>query len=69
MFLVVHCAALHTVAAMQDLGLAVSAANATRSPLAMGALAHQMYTLMRYHGGAGKDFSAIFEMLNTKPKP
>jgi len=50
----------------KDLSLAVSAANSTRQPLPIASLAHQIYTLMRYHGGSGKDFSAVFEMLDAK---
>ena len=49
----------------KDLGLAVDAAKAVNAPLALGSLTHSVYTLMTNTGYAGKDFSSVYQMLNT----
>lgn len=50
----------------KDLGLAVEAAKAAGAPLALGGLAYQLYTLMVTHGYGGKDFSVVYEYLQSQ---
>lgn len=52
----------------KDLGIAVSSANSVKSPLPMGSLAQQLYSLMSAGGNGHKDFSGIFEMLQRAKK-
>jgi len=47
----------------KDLFIAQEAAKAVESPLPMGALAHQVYSLIAAHGHGRKDFSVVFEWL------
>ena len=51
---------------LQDLGLAQSAATATKSPTPLGSAAHQMYRTMTNHGFGGKDFSSAFLFLQDQ---
>mmetsp|Transcript_10575 Transcript_10575/g.20889 ORF Transcript_10575/g.20889 Transcript_10575/m.20889 type:complete len:315 (+) Transcript_10575:104-1048(+) len=48
---------------VKDLGLANAAASGARTALPMGALAHQLYTLMSTQGMGTKDFSGIYTTL------
>jgi 3-hydroxyisobutyrate dehydrogenase len=48
---------------LKDLGLATDAAKQAKQPVAMGALAHQLYQLLSSHGAGGQDFSAIINLL------
>lgn len=50
----------------KDLGLAMEAANQSRSMTPMGALADNLYAMHSAAGNGGKDFSSIFEMLANK---
>ena len=51
----------------KDLGLAVEAAQATNSPILLGASAHQTWTqLSKTKGYEDKDMSSIFKWLNQK---
>jgi 3-hydroxyisobutyrate dehydrogenase len=52
---------------LKDLGLATDAAKQARQPVAMGAVAHQMYQLWSSRGAGSKDFSSIIDLLK-KPK-
>ncbi|MDP8985151.1 MAG: 3-hydroxyisobutyrate dehydrogenase [Pseudomonadota bacterium] len=49
---------------LKDLGLATDAAKLAKQPVAMGALAHQLYQLLSSHGAGALDFSAIINLLN-----
>jgi 3-hydroxyisobutyrate dehydrogenase len=49
---------------LKDLGLATDAARQSRQPVAMAALAQQLYELWSVRGGARKDFSSIIELLH-----
>ena len=49
---------------LKDLGLATDAAKLAKQPVAMGALAQQLYQLLSSHGAGGLDFSAIINLLN-----
>lgn len=49
---------------LKDLGLATDAAKQAKQPVAMGALAQQLYQLLSSHGAGGQDFSAIINLLN-----
>jgi 3-hydroxyisobutyrate dehydrogenase len=48
----------------KDLGLATDAARHVRQPVAMAALAQQLYELWSARGGGRKDFSSIIELLH-----
>ena len=48
---------------LKDLGLATDAAKQAKQPVAMGALAQQLYQLLSSHGAGGQDFSAIINLL------
>jgi 3-hydroxyisobutyrate dehydrogenase len=48
---------------LKDLGLATEAARHSRQPVAMAALAQQLYQLWSTRSGARKDFSSIIELL------
>jgi len=50
---------------VKDLSLANASAGAAKTAMPMGALAQQLYTLMRARGDGGKDFSGIFETLRA----
>ncbi|KAG9345157.1 hypothetical protein JZ751_009700 [Albula glossodonta] len=47
----------------KDLGLAQNTATNTKTPIPLGALAHQIYRMMCARGYAGKDFSSVFQFL------
>jgi 3-hydroxyisobutyrate dehydrogenase len=48
---------------LKDLGLATDAARLARQPVAMGAMAQQIYQLWSSQGGGAQDFSAIIKLL------
>lgn len=51
----------------KDLGLAAGVATASNTPIPMGAMAHQMYRMLKAHGLGNKDFSVVYNfMKNTK---
>lgn len=50
----------------KDLGLAQNAATATKSPIPLGGLAHQIYRIMTSSGYAGKDFSSAYQFLQEQ---
>jgi 3-hydroxyisobutyrate dehydrogenase len=51
----------------KDLGLAQSAATATKSPTPLGSLAHQLYRLLCAQDGlAQKDFSVVYQFLRRQ---
>jgi len=50
----------------KDLGLAISAAQATKQPLLLGGSAHQVYNLLSQKGYGGLDFSSIYKFLTKK---
>eukprot|EP00904_Undaria_pinnatifida_P008233 jgi/Undpi1/453/HiC_scaffold_1.g00449.m1 len=52
----------------KDLHLALQAANESSQSLPMGALAHQLYSLLCNQGSASKDFSVIYELISTGPE-
>jgi 3-hydroxyisobutyrate dehydrogenase len=49
---------------LKDVGLAVDAARAAKQPVALGALAQQLYQMMSARGEGGKDFSAIIKLFS-----
>ena len=49
----------------KDLGLALSAGEELHVPLAMTALARQLYAMTQARGYGRKDFSAVMKMLGT----
>lgn len=51
---------------LQDLGLAVDAANATKTATPMGALANQIFRFLMAHGYDDKDFSSVFKFLEKQ---
>ena len=51
---------------LQDLGLAMSAANSCKSVTPLGALSQQIYQLMVEQGHADKDFSYIFKFIEKE---
>ncbi|QHI99448.1 3-hydroxyisobutyrate dehydrogenase [Xylophilus rhododendri] len=51
---------------LKDLGLATEAARAAKLPVAMGALAQQLYQGFSAQGHGGLDFSAIIETIRGK---
>ena len=51
------------VTPLQDLGLAMAAANSCKSLTPLGSLSRQLYQLMVEQGHAEKDFSYIFKFL------
>lgn len=53
----------------KDLGLAVHAAKQLNVVLPTGSKAHAVYSKMMTSGWAGKDFSSMFEYLNTLKTP
>jgi 3-hydroxyisobutyrate dehydrogenase len=52
---------------LKDLGLATDAAKLARQPVAMGALAHQLYQLWSAHGAGAQDFSSIINAFKKSP--
>ncbi len=51
----------------KDMGLAVNAANETKSTVTLAAVSHQIYNqVMTTKGFESKDFSSIFKWLNSK---
>lgn len=50
----------------QDLGLAQNTATNTKTPIPLGALAHQIYRMMTARGYANKDFSSVFQFLREE---
>jgi 3-hydroxyisobutyrate dehydrogenase len=48
---------------LKDLGLAADAAKQARQPMAMGALAQQLFQLWSAQGAGGQDFSSIINLL------
>ncbi|KAJ3609519.1 hypothetical protein NHX12_024040 [Muraenolepis orangiensis] len=50
----------------KDLGLAQSTATDTKTPVPLGALAHQIYRVMCARGYANKDFSSVFQFLREE---
>jgi len=54
---------------LKDLGLATEAARAARLPVAMGALAQQLYQGFSAQGHGGLDFSAIIQQVQGKNAP
>jgi len=50
----------------KDVGLAVNAAHDTKAALPLGSQALQLYTLLCSQGYGKKDFSSVFEYLNSK---
>jgi 3-hydroxyisobutyrate dehydrogenase len=52
---------------LKDLGLATDAAKQAKQPVAMGAMAQQLYQLWSSRGGGAKDFSAIIDLLKITP--
>ena len=54
---------------LKDLGLATEAARAARVPVAMGALAQQLYQGFSAQGHGGLDFSAIIQQVQGKKTP
>ncbi|XP_046549667.1 3-hydroxyisobutyrate dehydrogenase, mitochondrial-like [Haliotis rubra] len=52
----------------KDLGLAQSAATASKSATPLGSAAHQIYRTMVNHGFGGKDFSSAFKFLQGDEK-
>jgi len=53
---------------LKDLGLAIEAAKAAGTPLALGGLAHQLYALLVAQGYGGKDFSVFYDFLQAPKK-
>lgn len=51
---------------LKDLGLATEAAKAARQPLALGAMAQQLYQLWSSQGGGALDFSNIVNLIRKK---
>ena len=52
---------------LKDLGLAADAAKQARQPVAMGALAQQLYQLWSLQGAGALDFSSIINLLKKAP--
>ncbi len=52
---------------LKDLGLATDAAKLARQPVAMGAMAQQLYQLLSAQGAGAQDFSAIINLF-AKPR-
>uniref|UniRef100_A0A8C4Q272 3-hydroxyisobutyrate dehydrogenase, mitochondrial n=1 Tax=Eptatretus burgeri TaxID=7764 RepID=A0A8C4Q272_EPTBU len=50
----------------KDFGLAQDAATATKSPVFLGSIAHQMYRNMCSRGYSQKDFSSVFQFLREE---
>jgi 3-hydroxyisobutyrate dehydrogenase len=51
---------------IKDLGLAADAAKQVRQPIALGALAQQLFQEFSMHGNGGLDFSAIIRKYRTE---
>jgi 3-hydroxyisobutyrate dehydrogenase len=51
---------------LKDLALAIDAARAAKQPVALGALAQQLYQMMSARGDGGKDFSGIIKLLSEQ---
>ncbi|CAO1346624.1 unnamed protein product [Diamesa serratosioi] len=49
----------------KDLGLASAVATASNSPIALGALSHQIYRTMMAKGLGNKDFSVIYDFIKN----
>jgi 3-hydroxyisobutyrate dehydrogenase len=52
----------------KDLGLAISAAQSSKTPLLLGGNAHQIYNMLVSRGYGGLDFSSIFKYLSECKK-
>jgi 3-hydroxyisobutyrate dehydrogenase len=52
----------------KDLSLAIAAAHSTKSPLFVGAAAHQFYNQLSNQGLGRKDFSVAYKFLNDSKK-
>eukprot|EP00013_Stygamoeba_regulata_P011060 CAMPEP_0177684658 /NCGR_PEP_ID=MMETSP0447-20121125/32554_1 /TAXON_ID=0 /ORGANISM="Stygamoeba regulata, Strain BSH-02190019" /LENGTH=329 /DNA_ID=CAMNT_0019194531 /DNA_START=54 /DNA_END=1044 /DNA_ORIENTATION=- len=50
----------------KDLGLAMDAANSVGQTTPLGAVAHQLYSLISQHGHADLDFSSVFRYISSK---
>ena len=48
---------------LKDLGLATDAARQAKQPVALGALAHQLYQLWSAQGAGAQDFSSVINLL------
>jgi 3-hydroxyisobutyrate dehydrogenase len=52
----------------KDLGLALNAARNKRVPVAVAAAAQLVYRLASAHGLGRKDFSSVYQFLQTSPE-
>jgi len=52
---------------LKDLGLATDAARQVKQPVAMGAMAQQLYQLWSSRGAGAQDFSSIINLLKNSP--
>jgi 3-hydroxyisobutyrate dehydrogenase len=52
----------------KDLSLAISAANSIKTPLILGAEAHQVYNMLSQQGYGNLDFGAIYKFLSATGK-
>lgn len=50
---------------LKDLGLATDAARQAKQPVAMGAVAQQLYQILSSQGGGAQDFSAIINLFKN----
>jgi len=53
---------------LKDLGLAVNSASAIKEPLALGSVAHQLYTILSKNGYGHLDFSSVYKFLSEEQK-
>jgi len=53
---------------LKDLGLAVNAASNVKEPLALGSVAHQVYTLLSKNGYGHLDFGSVYKFLSEEQK-
>ena len=53
------------ILSLQDLGLAINAAEATKSAVLLGSHAEEIYSQMTKKGYGGKDFSSAFQVIQT----
>jgi len=51
---------------LKDLGLAVGSANSINQPLPLGAVAHQVYSILSRSGYGNLDFSSVYKFLNEE---
>ena len=54
---------------LKDLGLAADAAKQARQPVALGAMAQQIYQLWSSRGAGAKDFSSIIDLFKKPQEP